>query len=82
MKKYPNATFNNSEVRALADELTRLRAQLIEKDATIAGWVKANCPDGWIGMLRAEVEALRKGEFVCQKCAIRKNDEYPITHEF
>lgn len=27
--------------------------------------------------LRADVEALRKGEFVCAKCGIRKNDEHP-----
>lgn len=26
---------------------------------------------------RAEVEAFKRGEFICAKCGIRKNDDYP-----
>ena len=32
--------------------------------------------------LATEIEKLRKGEFICQKCGLRKNDEHPRTHEF
>lgn len=32
--------------------------------------------------LEIEIEKLRRGEFICQKCGLRKNDEHPKTHEF
>lgn len=40
---------------------------------------------GWrvVCMLLAdEVRKLRKGEFICQKCGIRKNGEHDCAHEF
>ena len=32
--------------------------------------------------MATEIEKLRRGEFICQKCGLRKNDEHPKTHEF
>lgn len=32
---------------------------------------------GEIERLRAEVERLKRGEFICRKCGLRKNDDYP-----
>ena len=32
--------------------------------------------------MATEIEKLRKGEFICKKCGLRKNDEHPKTHEF
>ena len=32
--------------------------------------------------METEIEKLRKGEFICKKCGLRKNDEHPKTHEF
>lgn len=32
--------------------------------------------------MATEIERLRKGEFICLKCGLRKNDEHPKTHEF
>ncbi|MFA7290922.1 MAG: hypothetical protein WC023_01615 [Rhodocyclaceae bacterium] len=41
-------------------------------------------PEGWpavkmrqISALCDEIERLRRGEFICQKCGLRKNDEHP-----
>jgi len=37
----------------------------------------------WLALgMATEIEKLRRGEFVCQKCGLRKNDEHPRTHEF
>ena len=32
--------------------------------------------------MATEIEKLRKGEFICKKCGLRKNDEHPKTHKF
>ena len=29
-----------------------------------------------VGTLAAEVRRLRKGEYICQRCGLRKNDEH------
>lgn len=31
---------------------------------------------------RAEIDRLSRGEFVCQKCGIRKDSDHPATHDF
>ncbi len=37
----------------------------------------------WLALgMATEIEKLRKGEFICRKCGLRKNSEHQITHEF
>lgn len=35
-----------------------------------------------IAMLAHERDRLLRGEFICQRCGLRKDDENPKTHEF
>ena len=35
-----------------------------------------------IERLRIEIARLLKGEYICQRCGLRKNSGHPITHEF
>jgi hypothetical protein len=48
---------------------------------SIAHDILADCY-GVIGALAAERNALLRGEFICQKCGLRKDSEHPRTHEF
>lgn len=32
--------------------------------------------------MAAEIDKLRRGEFICRKCGLRKNSEHPIKHDF
>lgn len=34
-------------------------------------------PSRWVRMMAAELLRLRRGEFVCERCGIRKNGEAP-----
>ena len=37
----------------------------------------------WLALgMATEIEKLRKGEFICRKCGLRKNSEHQITQEF
>jgi len=36
----------------------------------------------WLALgLATEIEKLRKGEFICRKCGLRKDDEHPKNHD-
>ena len=35
-----------------------------------------------LGMSMAENAALRRGEFICQRCSLRKDSEHDTKHEF
>lgn len=37
---------------------------------------------GEIERLRIEIARLLKGEYICQRCGVRKDSEHPITHDF
>lgn len=34
-------------------------------------------PSRWVRMMAAEILRLRRGEFICERCGIRKNGEGP-----
>lgn len=60
------------------------------RDAEIEAVRKANinCVDYFNALkvdfdkLAAEIEAMRKGEFICQKCGLRKDSEHCTNHDF
>lgn len=37
----------------------------------------------WLALgMASEIEKLRKGEFICQRCGLRKDGEHDSTHDF
>lgn len=66
-----------AEWAALTAERDQLRTDLanaLARDIHTchAGCTRAGCVNA---RLRAEVEALRRGEFICRKCGLRKDSE-------
>jgi len=54
-------------------------------DEWVRGMTIHEGSQGWrvVCMLLAEeVRRLRRGEFVCQKCGLRKDSEHSTTHDF
>lgn len=68
------------------DELYEIPAAVIEAARTIIFWAATNglndfaigeiCSRKHLSKLERELNELKKGEFICPKCGLRKNDEH------
>ena len=55
---------------------------IVERCRYMASVAKVDCMRNALTAAADEIEKLRRGEFICQRCGLRKDGERSTEHEF